>query len=85
MTLFDIVCMYMIHVVLQALKSLPQTIYVIGLMATVNPASGIEMEDLPMMNMHMIVNVDMSLHMIIECGHEKEFEHAHAWGYKSGQ
>ena len=50
----------MIHVVLQALKSLPQTIYVIGLMATVSPASGIEMEDLPMLHMHMIVNVDIA-------------------------
>ena len=75
MTLFDIVCMYMMHVVLQALKSLPQTIYVIGLMATVNPASGIEMEDQPMMNMHMIVNVDMSLHMIIECAQWTSHDH----------
>ena len=45
----DNVCMYMIHVVLHALTILPQTIYCVGLMATVkfNPESGIEMEDLP--------------------------------------
>ena len=29
------------------------------------------------------MNVDMSIHMFIEWGHEKEIEYVHAWGYKS--
>ena len=64
-SMFDNVCMYMIHVVLHALKNLPQTIYFVCLMATANPESGIEMEDLP---------DDEHAHDR-QCGHEHTHDH----------